>query len=279
MLHFAYDGTINGDWASHYALRLATHHPGRALRLIHVDEGRLPRDELAARLRGFEARCRALGLRFEASVLPLGRGVQAELAAHVPPGPDSYLVCATRAQPRGLGFLTGSVAERLLQARRWNVLALRVVQPGVLGHPLRLLIPVAGAPEGIVPGLPYLRLFEPESSAMHLLLVDEVAAWRLRRMPYERVRRRVERAAETIRRIEAQLRAGLKLDRIHLDAEATVSADVPGEIAVCANRQKSELIYVGASRRTWRERLLRGNPLERLLREAPCDVAIHGGCA
>ena len=279
MLHFAYDGTINGDWASHYALRLATRDPARALHVIHVDEGHLPRDELAERLSGFESRCRALGLAFQADVLPYGVGVYAELAARVPAGPDSFLVCATRARPRKRGFLTGTVAERLLRAGRWNVLALRVVQPGVLGHPLRLLIPVAGAPQGIVPGLPYLRLLEPESSAMHLLIVKEIASRRLRRMSHEAVQRELGQARETVRRIEAQLQEGLALSRLHVDAEATVSADVPREIAVCANRQKSELIYVGASRRTWSERLLRGHPLERVLREAPCDVAIYGGLA
>jgi nucleotide-binding universal stress UspA family protein len=279
MLHFAYDGTINGDWASHYALRLATRHPARALRVIHVDEGSLPKEELTERLRGFESRSRALGLAFEAAVLPHGGGVYEQLAAHVPAGPDSLLVCATRARPRGRGLLTGTVAERLLRAGQWNVLALRVVQPGVLGHPLRLLIPVAGAPRGIVPGLPFLRLLAPESSAMHLLIVKEIANWRLRRLSHDAVQRQLDLARETVHQIETQLREGLTLARPHLDAEAVVSADVPREIALCANRQKSELIYVGASRRNWSERLLRGNPLESVLREAPCDVAIYGAIA
>ncbi len=31
MLHFAYDGSLNGDWVAHYGIRLAAHHPERAL--------------------------------------------------------------------------------------------------------------------------------------------------------------------------------------------------------------------------------------------------------
>ena len=40
MIHFAYDGSINGNWTAHYALRLAAQHSSRSLRLLHVQEAR-----------------------------------------------------------------------------------------------------------------------------------------------------------------------------------------------------------------------------------------------
>jgi hypothetical protein len=36
MFSFAYDGSVGGDWVSHYALRLASHHPDQVLHIIHV---------------------------------------------------------------------------------------------------------------------------------------------------------------------------------------------------------------------------------------------------
>ena len=50
MFYFAYDGTIHGDWVSHYALRLAAQHPDRELRLLYVDEGRVEPRQLDEKL-------------------------------------------------------------------------------------------------------------------------------------------------------------------------------------------------------------------------------------
>lgn len=41
MLHFAYDGSINGDWVSHYAVQLASAQHDRTLRLIHFRGGQI----------------------------------------------------------------------------------------------------------------------------------------------------------------------------------------------------------------------------------------------
>jgi len=75
MIHFACDGTIRGDWASHYAFRLATREASRTLRVIHLDEGHLPRCELDARLIKFERRGRDLGLQVRAEARPLASNV------------------------------------------------------------------------------------------------------------------------------------------------------------------------------------------------------------
>ena len=38
MLVFAYDGTLNGDWVAHYAVRFAANLRDRKLRLVHLYE-------------------------------------------------------------------------------------------------------------------------------------------------------------------------------------------------------------------------------------------------
>ena len=62
-----------------------------------------------------------------------------------------------------------------------------------------------------------------------------------------------------------------------MDANVVVSDDVPKEIVIHASRSKSRLIYLGASERNLTQRLWYGNPIEQVLREAPCDVAIYRG--
>ena len=278
MFAIAYDGTINGDWASHYAIRLA-HHAGQALRLIHVNEGKVAPQVLEERLHLMADRCAMAGVELRSTVLPLAGTVYDTLAAQVPPGPDSFIVCGTRVSQRGRGYLTGAVPEKLLRLRRWNVLALRVVRPGVLGHPRRLLLPVAGLPEGLVHGIPSLRLFARDALDMHVLWVREVGRFRYRRLTHERAQALLQPGRDYLSRIEAALAGMLDHPTVHIDGEAQVSDDVPKEIAICASRVKSDLIFMGVSRRNLSERFLYGNPIEQTLRNAPCDVAIYGGCA
>ena len=40
VLVFAYDGTLNGDWVAHYAVRFARHTPERRLRLPMLPQNR-----------------------------------------------------------------------------------------------------------------------------------------------------------------------------------------------------------------------------------------------
>ena len=56
-LHFAYDGTIHGDWMAQYAMRMASQLAEPALRLLHIDEGKLARDELDRRLERLCVEC------------------------------------------------------------------------------------------------------------------------------------------------------------------------------------------------------------------------------
>ena len=39
MLHFAYDGSIHGDWVARYAMRMATRLPEPRLQVLHIRDG------------------------------------------------------------------------------------------------------------------------------------------------------------------------------------------------------------------------------------------------
>jgi nucleotide-binding universal stress UspA family protein len=48
-------------------------------------------------------------------------------------------------------------------------------------------------------------------------------------------------------------------------------------VLVEASRLKSQLLLLGASERSLAHRVVHGQVLERILRDAPCDVGIYRG--
>jgi nucleotide-binding universal stress UspA family protein len=79
-----------------------------------------------------------------------------------------------------------------------------------------------------------------------------------------------------LRQAEALLRGTLAPFEIPCDPHVSVSADWPGEITRHAVRARAELVLLGATERTLTSRFVFGSPLERVLKDAVCDVAIFG---
>ncbi|MCA9181710.1 MAG: universal stress protein, partial [Planctomycetales bacterium] len=185
MLFFAYDGSINGDWLSHYATHLAARHARKKLHLIHVRDGKISETSLEERLAPLRLECDRMGVELEVRIEPRRRSVFQSIRSVVPAGSGSFLVCGTRGRDRQRGLLSGTVAARSLRSGHCNVLALRVVHPGLLGVPRRLLLPVSGHPRGFRSGLPFLKLFGPDVSHLHILFVARVGRWRFRLLSHD----------------------------------------------------------------------------------------------
>ena len=278
-VYFAYDGSLHGDWVSHYAVRMAAASAEKKLHLVHVRDDRTSDSERDAKLGRIRAECRRLGVETELHLPPPAQSALAAIRASVPPGPDSYLVCGTRSREHKRGLLSGTVAERLLRARHCHVLAIRVVQPGLLGLPRQLLLPVSGHPRGFRSGLPMLRLLAPDVSHLQILYVARVGRWRFRLLSRESAEQLRRPGQAYCDRIEQEIRAQLGPAPPVVDAHVVVSDDVPKEIVIAANKAQSRLIYLGASERNLSERFFFGNPVEQVLRDATCDVAIYRGLA
>lgn len=278
-VYLAYDGSIHGDWISHYAARLAAHHASSTLNLVHVVEQPSSQPLLAEKLQRVRAECEHLGVQLNVCLERSAGMVLQSLCSAVAPGPDSYLVCGTRRDERRRGLLSGTLAERLLRSRHCNVLAIRVVQPGLLGLPRSLLLPVSGHPRGLQSGLPFLKLFAADIARLHLVYVERVARWRFRMLSHERAERLRQAGEAYCQRIEREINERLGLGPAVVDANVVVSDDVPKEIVIAAGKTRSRLIYMGASERNLTERLLYGNPIEQVLRDATCDVAVYRGVA
>ena len=273
MLVFAYDGSLNGDWVAHYAVRFAVHTGTRRLRLVHVREA-LPDSHLEERIGRIGDECKVLGVGLEVDLVERGGTDVAErLLQYVAPG--AIVIAGTRARPRNFAFLDGTVSARLLDAGRFSVVAMRVVHPGVLGQPGSVLLPLAGAPRAAANALPLLRLLGGDLRHLHVLVVREVSRVRFRFLRSERAERLVASGRALVATIEEELRDGLAPHRFGLDSSVVVSDDVPKEILLHAAKHRSRLICLGASRRTRRQRLVYGSPIERVLRDTPADVAVY----
>ena len=273
MLVFAYDGSLNGDWVAHYAVRFAANTSARKLCLVHITEASTE-SSLNERIARIAAESKLLGVALETELARRSGANVAERLLEIVPE-RATLISGTRAMPRNRAFLAGTVSARLLEAGRFSVIAMRVVHPGVLGQPGSVLLPIAGRPHQAALALPLLRLLGEDLQRLHLLFVREVAGLRFRLMSHEGAEKLLAEDRVRVASVEDELRTGLAPHRFNLDSTVVVSDDAPKEILLCAGKYRSRLIGLGASRRTLPKRMLFGNAIEQVLRDAPADVAVY----
>ena len=167
MIYLAYDGSINSDWVARYAIRLATRCAEKKLVLLHIQDGEIPAARLKAKVDDIERECRDRQVDFFKESRLLKRGVFHSLSESLPSGDQHICVCGTRIRSRRRGFLSGTISAKLLQAHKLPVIALRVVQPGILGNARHLLMPLSGHPRRLRSALPFFRLFAPDIRVLY----------------------------------------------------------------------------------------------------------------
>ena len=273
----AYDGSINGDWISRYAIRMAAHAPDAALTVLHVEDAQVSGELLADKLANMEAIAAATSVTLKSEICPMHEGVFGGLLERLPEGPDTVVICGVRVRSRRQGFLGNTISQRLLGHQHFQTVALRVVQPGNLGIARRLLLPVAGHPRGVEAGIALVKLLGADVRICRLLHVVDIGAKRFRQptVPDQDALRR--RGAETLHAYEQTFRDAIGDSPLYIDAAVRVSSDWAQEIIVDAGTFKSDLITLEAPAESLRRGFLHGDPLERILRDTPCDVAIHRG--
>ena len=277
MIYLAYDASINGDWIAGYAVTLAAHDPERRLVVLHVATGEFPLDEVRAKIEQIERQGVAAGIAVAVAMVPSSGDVFRDLIARIENDANTAVVCGARVRGGGRGYLAGTVSERLLDYRLFDVVAIRVVQPGLLGAPRRFLIPVSGDPQGLQTGMALLGRFAPAVDHVHLLHVVMVKRIVFRRLLAAHAARLQEKGWQYLERIEADLIARTNLTADKIGVDVVVSDDWAHETIIAASRHKSQLILMEASRRHLAGDFFYGNPVEIALRDAPCDVAVYRG--
>jgi hypothetical protein len=273
-LYLAYDGSINGDWVARYAICLAAHQPLRRFRAIHVDTGELTRDRLHSKLSRIEEECRAADVTIRVDTIPAQQDVSTTLANAVPPDPDSLLICGTRLQSGRRGYLSGTISEQLLKKHRTNVVAIRVVQPGLLGAPHDVLLPVLAGPTEIPAILTFVPWLAPQIRRLHILRMIQVGHGAFRRLTPQQLSRFRREGFLSAQDIESRLIAKKVVEDRMIDAGVRVTDSWAKDTIIHASRHKAQLICLEAPLPTSTARLFRADPIERMLADAPCDVAL-----
>lgn len=265
----AYDGSLNGDWIGRYAVRFAAGTPARHLTLLHIEDANVSGSPLHQRLVRLESVGRNMGVMVETRILPMHEGVYGGLDEHLPKGPETLVVCGARASAGRRGVLSGTISERLLAAGNRNVMAIRVLQPGLLGVPHRVLLPLSAGRDA-APALPFLAPMASDLERLDILFNVTVSHRRFANMTEAAAARLKHDAQTSIDEAEQVLvSGGVRADII--DGHVRVTNDSPKQTAVEAGRYRTGLILTEMP--TGPAPLTYAHPIEELMRISPTDVA------
>ncbi len=277
MIILAHDGSLYGDWVARYALQFATLEGDRKLLVLHVRDGKISDEVVSSRLSQLQTDCQQLGVDVIQELLPLTTSVYRSLAQAIPPEPDALLVCGTRVKPRRRAFLRGSVAELLLRGHHCPVLALRVVQPGLLGSPQNLLLPMTGQLGGFNQIWPILQRLMPRLNRVHLFRALYVHHLRHAHLSEKREQELIAIGRTYLENIALELKTNLSGESTRIETQVTMASDWPNAVLVQASRLKVQMLLTGVSERSLAHKVLLGDDTERLLLQSPCDVGVYRG--
>jgi len=277
MIILAHDGSLYGDWIARYALRFAATEADRKLLLLHVIDARIDAAIAQTRFTRLAQDCTAAEVIFHQEILHPNPTVHRALRQAVPHDPAALLVCGTRGKPRRQAFLTGSIAAQLLRMHQCPVLALRVVQPGLLGLPHRLLLPLAGHMDSFNRIWPILQRLAPQLYQVYLLRTVPGSDFaQAQRSPLRQARLRLD-GEQYLDRIGAELTGRVAGSSFTIDRRVLIGGNWAHQVLIEASRLKSQMLLLGASERSLAHRVLHGRHLEQVLCEASCDVGIYRG--
>lgn len=274
-LVLAYDGSINADWVARYAMQMASGLPSRQLLLIHILDGSLSRVRVEAQCEAIVAESKRHVVDCQYAIHEPSGDVLSSLLWAIPAGRQCTCLCGTRIASRGRGYLAGTIAERLLRGKQFNVLAIRVVSPGLLGCPRTLLFPLAGHPRGFKAALPFLQMLAASVKRLHLLRVMTVNSFHFRYISADGARRRVAEGYAYLNQVLAEIKEQTSDATWHLDRQVVLSDDWAKEIIIQAGKVNAAMVLLGATERNLPSRYFYGNRIEQILRNASCDVGIY----
>lgn len=271
----AYDGSINADWVARYAMQMAAALPSRQLHLLHILDGSCTRASVAAKFAAITAECLPLNLVCQHEIRELSGDVFTSLLQAIPAGEEVTCLCGTRIAAKSRGFLAGTVAERLLRCRQFNVMAIRVVSPGLLGCPRTLLFPLAGHPRGFEAALPFLQMLAVAVKRLYLLRVMTVNPVHFRYISLKAAQHKIAEGHAYLHRVVEEIHRQTTHASWHLDRHVVISDDWAKEILIHAGKINAGMVLLGATERSLPSRYFYGNRIEQILRTTPCDVGIY----
>ncbi len=269
----AHDGSLNGDWIAHYALHLAAGSVDRRLTVLHVEDANISGAPLQQRLERVEGLGERIGIKVETEILPMHGGVFGGLDEFLPKGRDTLLVSGARVSGGRRGLLSGTISERLLRFGRYNVLAVHVLQPGLLGDPKRIVLAL-GDNAHAAAAAPFLKPLAERIQLLDILYIETVSRLRFTRLNDAEAARLRHAAQTVVSQAERELLAATGLTPERIETHARVSDDWAKQTAIEAGRYRAGLTMAEMPplKATG---LSFGHPIEELMRIAPSDVAVY----
>ncbi|MDI6687714.1 MAG: hypothetical protein QME06_05765 [Desulfobacterales bacterium] len=277
MIYLAYDGSLNVDWVSRYGIRFAAHTAEKKLTLVHIQDNSVSPVQVVDKISKIEQECGAQGIELCRKILPLKKNVFQSLLDAIPHGRESFVVCGTRIRSRRQAFLSGTISEKLLESYKFNVMAVRVVQPGLLANPRKFLIPLAGHPRGFKSAWPFFKLFLPEAEKVYLLRVMKVSSFHPLHFSQHRMQELRKKGLKYLDAVMQDIKQECGAVGFQIDYRVVVSNDWSREILVHGSKLRTRMILLGASERTRLGRAVYADSLERVLCGTPCDMGIYRG--
>lgn len=273
----AYDGSLNGDWIGRYAVSLAVGTSSRTLNVLHVEDANVSGPPLHQRLERLETLAHRFAVAVQFHILAMHDGVFGGLDAHLPKGPEVLVVCGARASAGRRGVLSGTISEQLLRGGGYNVLAIRVLQPGLLGVPRRVLLPLS-TNDDAKDAVPFLKPMMPALERLDLLRCVELPRRRYANLTEADAADIRHRAQATVDAAEDAVIAGTGLAPETIDCHVRVTDDWAKQTAIEAGRYRTGLILAGLPSLSPAP-LTFAHPMEELMRNAPTDVAAYRSAA
>ncbi|MDT8419331.1 MAG: universal stress protein [Desulfuromonadales bacterium] len=277
MIVLAHDGSLYCDWVARYALNFAEEEKDRKLLALHVLDGKASPELVANKFAELQECCAGQNIEFIPQLLRMDNSVYRSLRHAIPHDPEALLLCGTRVKAKKRTFLRGSVAEQLLRNRQCPVLALRVVQPGLLGAPHNLLMPLAGHVAGFSRVWPIFQRLAVRLHRVHLFRSLYIHQLRHANLRPDRERELLKYGQTYLEKIAAELEKALHNQPFCIERQVMISSDWPNAVLIQASRLKVQMTLVGVSERSLAHRVFHGSGIERVLLEAPCDIGIYRG--
>ena len=274
MILLLYDGSLTSDFVSRYAIRFY-HKKDEAVTLLHVLDGEVDSTVLSEKVNNIEKEFKRNKIKVHPVILPMKGGVFNTIQDYIRSESPQYVICGTRVRGSRKGMLYGTITESLLEKGGADVLALRVVQPGKSGLTSNMLMPVSERFKMNANAGKFLGLFAPELKQLHFFHISRVNKLFFKYLSQKKAREKLVEAHEFLDSVRHEIDKAISLERIHFDRKVMLSDDPAKEIIIQANRLKTDIIFMGTSKRSLPNRYSYGNMIEQVLRQAPCDIALY----
>ncbi|MEA3324115.1 MAG: universal stress protein [Euryarchaeota archaeon] len=253
----AVDGSFHAEAAARYAIHLACA-CGAELFVVHVGESAAGRESVDRVV--WYADSQGLDVH---GIVETGAVVPA-IEAIVRREQIDLTVASLR------HFFKKTIINDLMASLPCSLLAIRVAHLGRLTHLKKILVPVIGgmkSDERAYLTSKLANVFKGTVTALHVRMVSRSGFMGLthEKKDIARVhaRRRVKEFVDT-----------LSSYGVAAEIKTAIVSDATDAIVGEAAAGKYGLIILGASRRDFLKQLIRGNPVERILEKAPCDVVV-----